>query len=165
MKSAEPESLLLADDDIIFCEVLGRALERRGFAVTVAHSVEQALPLAQQNPPHYAVVDLKMSGASGLVLVEALHKLDPAARIVVLTGYGSIATAVDAVRLGATHFLTKPANADEVVAAFSHTPQAEAGFVPPLPYSPRHEAEYLVRVLEENNGNIAQTAAQKQCYI
>jgi len=151
-------SLLLVDDDITFCQVLGRALEKRGFTVIIAHSVEQALPLAQAHPPHYAVVDLKMGGVSGLVLVEALHKLDPATRIVVLTGYGSIATAVDAVRLGAVHVLTKPANADEVVAAFSYVPQAEAEFVLPQPFSPRKEEEYLVRVLAENHGNVAQTA-------
>src|SRR5512135_3142903 len=103
-------SLLLVDDDTTFCAVLSRALEKRGFAVTVAHSVEDAMPLAQANSPEYAVVDLKMGGASGLTLVRALHELDPATRIVVLTGYASIATAVEAIKLGATQYLSKPAN-------------------------------------------------------
>jgi DNA-binding NtrC family response regulator len=94
-------TLLLVDDDVTFCSVLSRALEKRNFAVTVANSVEQALPLAKANPPEYAVVDLKMEGASGLVLIQALHELDAATRIVVLTGYASIATAVEAVKLGA----------------------------------------------------------------
>ena len=89
----EQASLLLVDDDLVFCQVLCRALEKRGFSITVAHSVEQAIPLAQANPPEYAVLDLKMNGASGLTLVQALHQLDPATRIVVLTGYASIATA------------------------------------------------------------------------
>ena len=97
---AEQASLLLVDDDATFCDVLRRALEKRNFSVTVAHSVEEAQPMAQANPPEYAVVDLKMSGASGLALVKMLHELDPATRIVVLTGYASIATAVEAIKLG-----------------------------------------------------------------
>ncbi len=96
----EQVTLLLVDDDIVFCQVLGHALEKRGFAVTVAHSVEQAIPLAAVNPPEYAVVDLKMGGASGLMLIQTLHELDPATRIVVLTGYASIATAVEGDQTG-----------------------------------------------------------------
>lgn len=99
-----------------------------------------------------------MTGASGLVLVEMLHRIKPDARIVVLSGYGSIATAVDAVRLGATHFLAKPANADEVVAAFSHTPHPESEIELPKIATPQQEAEYLARVLAEQGGNITQTA-------
>ncbi|MGC2166377.1 MAG: response regulator [Gallionella sp.] len=132
----------MVDDDTTFCKVLSRALEKRGFTVTVAHSVDQAL--AQANSPQYAVVDLKMGGASGLVLVEALHKLDPSTSIVVLTGYGSIATAVDAVRLGAIHFLSKPANADEVVAAFSHIPDPNSELDLPRPFSSQHEAHVRI---------------------
>jgi two-component system response regulator RegA len=113
-------ALMLVDDDIVFCSVLGQALERRGFIVTIAHSVEQALPLADKHPPSYAVVDLKMGGKSGLALVEALLKLDGTTRIVVLTSYSCISTAVQSIKLGAAHYLSKPANADEIVAAF-HT--------------------------------------------
>ncbi|MDP1634340.1 MAG: response regulator, partial [Gallionellaceae bacterium] len=89
MSPTEKPSLLLADDDATFRTVLSRALEKRGFAVTTAESVEKALPLAIDNPPEYAVIDLKMDGASGLVLVQKLHELDPATRIVMLTGYAS----------------------------------------------------------------------------
>lgn len=151
-------TLLLVDDDLVFCSVLSRALEKRGFAVTVAHSVETALPLAQANPPEYAVVDLKMEGASGLVLIQALHELDPATKIVVQTGYASIATAVEAIKLGATQYLAKPANADEIVAAFGHSANPES----PLKVLPtsvdRLEWEHIQRVLREQQGNISGTA-------
>jgi two-component system, response regulator RegA len=156
--SNEQPSLMLVDDDTTFCSVLSRALEKRGFAVTVAHSVEDALPLAQHSPPEYAVVDLKMGGASGLTLVRTLHELDPATCIVVLTGYASIATAVEAIKLGATQYLSKPANADEIVAAFGHLPSDTL----PLNAQPasvgRLEWEHIQRVLRENQGNISATA-------
>lgn len=149
----ESASLLLVDDDITFS-----ALKRRGFAVTVAHSVEQAIPIAEGNPPEFAVVDLKMGGAPGLALVKVLHALDPNTRIVVLTGYASIATAVEAIKLGATQYLAKPANADEIVAAFSHAPDNHA----PLKALPAQieslEWEHIQRVLLENDGNISATA-------
>ena len=156
--SNEQASLLLVDDDHTFCEVLSRALSKRGFHLTVAHSVEQALPLASASPPEFAVVDLKMGGASGLVLIRALHELDPATRIVVLTGYASIATAVEAIKLGATQYLSKPANADEIVAAFGHSATTDL----PLSAQPssinRLEWEHIQRVLQENQGNISATA-------
>lgn len=151
-------SLLLVDDDTTFCRVLGQALEKRGYAVRCAHSAEEALPLLQGQLPEYAVFDLKLPGASGLVLVELLHRIKPDARVVVLSGYASITTAVDAVRLGAVHFLSKPANADEVVAAFSYNPQAESELVLPQPFTEQQEIEYLKRVLHEHDGNITQTA-------
>ncbi len=158
MTRGEQPSLLLVDDDATFCGVLSRALEKRGFGVTVARSVEEALPLAQANPPEYAVVDMKMQGASGLVLIRALHELDPATRIVVLTGYASIATAVEAIKLGATQYLAKPANADEIVAAFGHV----ASDALPLDARPasveRLEWEHIQRVLQDNQGNISATA-------
>jgi two-component system, response regulator RegA len=154
----EQASLLLVDDDATFCNVLGRALEKRGFMVTVAHSVEQAMPLAQANPPEYAVVDLKMGGASGLALVRALHELDPATRIVMLTGYASIATAVEAVKLGATQYLSKPANADEIVAAFGHSASADTPISVQPPSVERLEWEHIQRVLHEHEGNISATA-------
>ena len=154
----ESASLLLVDDDITFCKVLSAALERRGFAVTVAHSVEQAIPAATSNPPEFAVVDLNMGGAPGLALVKVLQGLDPNTRIVVLTGYASIATAVAAIKLGATQYLAKPANADEIVAAFNHAPDSNA----PLKTQPaqieRLEWEHIQRVLHEHDGNISATA-------
>jgi len=154
----EQASLLLVDDDATFSQVLCHALGKRGFAVTVAHSVEQALPLARANPPEYAVVDLKMGGASGLTLIQALHELDPATRIVVLTGYASIATAVEAVKLGATQYLSKPANADEIVAAFVHHASADAPLNAQIPTVERLEWEHIQRVLHEHQGNVSVTA-------
>ncbi len=153
-------SLLLVDDNETFRSVLSRALEKRGFAVTLAESVEQALPLARSNPPEYAVVDLKMEGASGLVLVQALHELDSATRIVVLTGYASIATAVEAVKLGATQYLAKPANADEIVAAFGHNANADLPVGERPASVERLEWEHINRVLQEQQGNISATARQ-----
>ena len=154
----EQASLLLVDDDATFCQVLSAALKKRGYSVCVAHSVEQAIPLAQANPPEFAVVDLKMGGAPGLILVEALHRLDPNTRIVVLTGYASIATAVEAIKLGATQYLAKPANADEIVAAFGHTADSGA----PIKAQPTQienlEWEHIQRVLHENDDNISATA-------
>jgi two-component system response regulator RegA len=158
MSRAEQPTLLLVDDDATFRTVLSRALEKRGYAVTAADSVEQALPLAVANPPEYAVLDLKMNGASGLVLVQKLHELDPATRIVMLTGYASIATAVEAIKLGATQYLAKPANADEIVAAFGHTPDSSA----PLNDHPTQigdlEWDHIQRVLREHDDNISATA-------
>ena len=158
MSSAERPSLLLVDDDATFRTVLSRALDKRGFAVTAAENVEQALPIAAANPPEYAVLDLKMDGASGLVLVQKLHELDPATRIVMLTGYASIATAVEAIKLGATQYLSKPANADEIVAAFGHNASADI----PLEAQPatveRLEWEHIQRILRENGDNISATA-------
>ena len=158
LSGSEYPSLLLVDDDATFCQVLCRALEKRGYTVTVAHSVEQAIPLALATPPEYAVVDLKMDGASGLTLLQALRRLNPAARIVMLTGYASIATAVAAIKLGATQYLSKPANADEIVAAFGHhactdvLPSAQPSSVERL------EWEHIQRVLQEHQGNISATA-------
>jgi two-component system response regulator RegA len=156
--SRTPPSLLLVDDDHTFCEVMEQALERRGFAVRCAHSAEEALPMLQTYRPEYAVFDLKLPGASGLVLVEMLHRIKPDARVVVLSGYASVATAVDAVRLGAVHFLSKPANADEVVAAFSYSPQPDAQLELQRRSLEQQEAEYLQRMLHGHNGNISQTA-------
>ncbi|MFZ5523045.1 MAG: response regulator transcription factor [Pseudomonadota bacterium] len=151
-------SLILVDDDITFCKVLKPALEKRGFCVSVAHSVEQAIPLVETCPPEFAVIDLKMGGASGLVLVKRLHELDLNTRIVVLTGYASIATAVEAIKLGATQYLAKPANADEIVSAFGHS--ADGNF--PLKVQPTQignlEWDHIQRVLLEHGGNISATA-------
>ena len=157
-QGAESVSLLLVDDDITFCKVLSAAMERRGFTVTVAHSVEQAIPIAENNPPEFAVVDLKMGGAPGLALVKVLHGLDPNTRIVVLTGYASIATAVEAIKLGATQYLSKPANADEIVAAFDHAPDSNAPLKMQSTQIESLEWEHIQRVLREHDGNISATA-------
>lgn len=154
-------SLLLVDDDVVFCQVLSQALTRRGFIVSLAHQVDEALRLAEQDPPEYAVIDLKMPGPSGLVLVEKLTALDSHTRIVVLTGYASIATAVEAIKLGATHYLAKPADADEIVRAFACENGDATTAVTEAPLSvERLEWEHIQRVLLECQGNISATARQ-----
>ena len=152
-------TLLLVDDDEAFRRVLARAMERRGYAVSTAADVPEALAAAQQHPPEYAVVDLKMPGESGLVLIERLMELDPNTHIVMLTGYASIATAIEAIKLGATHYLAKPVDADEVVAALNKVDGDSSLFVSDSPLSvDRLEWEHIHRVLAENDGNISATA-------
>ena len=157
--TADKPSLLLVDDDDTFCQVLSAALERRGFAVRVAHNVAEGLAAAEGDSPEFAVIDLKMPGPSGLELVKKLKALDTHTRIVVLTGFASVATAVEAIKLGATHYLAKPADADEIVAAFSRDSGNDAVPVEtkPLPLS-RLEWEHIQKVLTECGGNISETA-------
>ena len=157
--TADKPSLLLVDDDDTFCQVLSAALERRGFAVRVAHNVAEGLAAAEGDSPEFAVIDLKMPGPSGLELVKKLKALDTHTRIVVLTGFASVATAVEAIKLGATHYLAKPADADEIVAAFSRDSGNAAVPVEakPLPLS-RLEWEHIQKVLTECGGNISETA-------
>ena len=154
-------SLLLVDDDATFCRVLGLALSRRGFAVTTARDSATARRLAAADPPEYAVLDLNLAGDSGLLLIPELLALDPATRIVVLTGYASIATAVEAIKLGAVNYLPKPADADQVAAAFGATTGDPAVPVNARPLSVnRLEWEHIQRVLRDNDGNISATARQ-----
>jgi two-component system response regulator RegA len=157
--AVDKPNLLLVDDDQMFCQVLSAALERRGFAVHVAHSVTEGFTAAEGDPPEYAVVDLKMPGPSGLELVKKLKELDAHTRIVVLTGYASIATAVEAIKLGAVHYLSKPADADEIVAAFQRDSgnATVAVETKPTPLS-RLEWEHIQKVLTECGGNISETA-------
>ncbi|MHB1101040.1 MAG: response regulator transcription factor [Burkholderiales bacterium] len=152
--------LLLVDDDETFLSVLSRAMEKRGFSVQCATCVENALFLVQENPPEYAVVDLKMPGDSGLVLIKKLKEIDEATRIVVLTGYASIATAVEAVKLGAIHYLTKPAKADEIAAALQRDGEGDvSASVNTNPMSvDRLEWEHIQSILAEHDGNISATA-------
>ena len=111
--------LLIVEDDANFARTLGRSFERRGYAVTMLPSPEGIEATVAAFAPDHAVVDLRLGGASGLSCVATLHALDPAMRIVVLTGFASIATAVEAIKLGATNYLTKPANTDDIEAAFA----------------------------------------------
>ncbi|MEI7970153.1 MAG: response regulator transcription factor [Betaproteobacteria bacterium] len=159
MNTPAPRTLLLADDDPTFCRVLARALERRGFSVRVAHDTDSALGLARAEVPAHAVVDLRMPGTSGLALVDQLRRLSADMRIVVLTGYASIATAVEAMKLGATHYLAKPADADEIVAAFGEAPPADGRVPEAKPLSVDRMAwEHIQRVLAEHGGNVSATA-------
>jgi two-component system response regulator RegA len=152
-------SLLLVDDDITLCEVLAKALTARGFEVRVAHTAKQATRLVDDDPPQFAVIALKLPDASGLKLLSALLALDLDMRIVVLTGYASIRTAVEAIKLGATDYLTKPASADEVVSALQRDRGNDSVPISKKPMSVhRAEWEYIGQVLRENNGNISASA-------
>jgi two-component system response regulator RegA len=134
-------------------------MRKRGFLVSLASSAESAFELAKQEAPEFAVVDLKMSGNSGLVLVRQLASLNAGTRIVVLTGFASIATAVEAIKLGATHYLAKPVDADEIVAAFEkQSGNAELELLTNPLSIDRLEWEHIQRVLAEHDGNISATA-------
>ncbi|MDD0809938.1 response regulator transcription factor [Curvibacter sp. RS43] len=118
---SEDRLLLLVEDDATFARTLIRSLERRGYTTLHASSLHDVSTLLEQHSPDYAVVDLKLNGdASGLACVQRLHQHDAAMRIVVLTGFASIATAVEAIKLGACHYLAKPSNTDDIEAAFGH---------------------------------------------
>lgn len=157
--NADRPTLLVVDDDATFARVLRNAFEARGYAVRVAHDVAQGVAAAQADPPEYAVIDLKMPGPSGLELVAKLKELDPATRIVMLTGYASIATAVEAIKLGAVHYLAKPADADEILAVFRRDDGDAATPVQPKPLSvARLEWEHIQKVLTECGGNVSETA-------
>ena len=151
-------SLLLVDDDETFLKRLGKAMEKRGFAVTMAGTVEEGRRIATQSPPAYAVVDLRLEDGNGLDVVEALRESRPEARIVVLTGYGAIATAVAAVKIGATDYLSKPADATEVTNALL----ARGDALPPPPENPmsadRVRWEHIQRVYEQCERNVSETA-------
>jgi len=155
----ERPNLLLADDDRTFCQVLTKALEGRGFAVDTVHDGASALRLIEEAAPEYAVVDLRLPDMSGLKLVERLKAVDENTNIVVLTGYGSIATAIEAIKLGATHYLTKPTNADEIEQSFK---KRRANADAPLSDRPlsidRLEWEHIQRVLASFDDNISATA-------
>lgn len=154
----EDRTLLLVDDDGPFVSRLGRAMEGRGYSVTTAESVSDGIRLATGGKPAYAVVDLRLDDGSGLEVVAALHEVRPDARVIVLTGYGNIATAVEAVKLGAVDYLSKPADADDVDAAL----QAEPGEKAPPPENPmsadRVRWEHIQRVYELCNRNVSETA-------
>jgi len=152
-------SLLLVDDDELFSRVMSQALGKRGFSVTVAHDVDEAIGLSQSQPPEFATVDLSLPGQSGLELVKHLLELDSNTRVVVVTGYASIATAVEAVKLGAIHYLAKPVDADDVVAAFKRDEGDATVAIAGQPLSVnRLEWEHIQKVLVEHDGNISATA-------
>jgi two-component system response regulator RegA len=160
MSSSAP-SILIVDDDQILRERLGRAFVTRGFEARTAAGPAQALDLARAESPEMAVVDLKMPGGSGLELVRDLLAIDGSTRIVILTGHGSIATAIEAVRLGATYYLPKPADVDDILAAFdrgSAPPLSGPSSDYPVPSLARAEYEHIQRVLLECAGNISEAA-------
>lgn len=156
------ESILVVDDDETFNAVLRRALSRRGFAVAGATAAEEALAQARANRPDAVVLDLNLGSVSGLALIRPLLEIAPKCRIVVLTGYASIATAVEAIKLGAVQYFAKPVEVDAIVAAFdapAGSAVAKAAEPPSDPLSvDRLEWEHIQRVLHEHEGNISSTA-------
>jgi two-component system response regulator RegA len=156
---ADHPSLLLADDDLVFCQVLSRALTARGFAVDTAHDGATALRLVEDLAPEFAIIDLRLPDISGLKVVERLKGMDENTRILVLTGFGSIATAIQAIKLGAVHYLTKPANVDDILAAFGNiSPSPEFKQIDKPLSVDRLEWEHIQRVLTDHDGNISATA-------
>jgi len=155
--AADP-SLLLVDDDAAFLSRLERAMTRRGFEVRIAGSVAAGLAAVTERPPAYAVVDLRLEDGNGLDVVSALHQKRADARAVVLTGYGNIATAVTAVKLGAMDYLSKPADADDVINALLATGEDK----PEPPENPmsadRVRWEHIQRVYELCDRNVSETA-------
>lgn len=156
---ATKSRLLIVDDDATFREVLARAMQRRDFDVATAESPSTALTAARTQIPDYAVVDLRMPASSGLTLIPELKRLNPAIRILMLTGFASIATAVEAIKLGAANYLAKPANADEIFAALTRDQTDNENDLPEQRLSvDRLEWEHIQKVLADNDGNISATA-------
>ena len=165
VKALPKPSVLLVDDDERLRSRMARAFEERGYEAQQADGYDAALAIAAEESTEFAVVDLRMPGKSGLEVVRELHRVDPATKIVVLTGYGSIATALEAMRLGATHYLTKPADVDEVIASFDRDNaepakdlEAAEGTEPETPSLARVEWEHIQRVLTDCDGNITKAA-------
>jgi two-component system response regulator RegA len=161
MHAETQRSVLVVDDDRRFAITLAAALARRGYVAHVAHDAAAALATAQSQKPSAAVVDLKLGAEDGLTLIEPLRREHPELRIVVLTGYASIATAVKAIKLGADDYLAKPVTAAQVAAVLERRPTDAGGSEaePREPMSPRRlEWEHIQRVLAEHDGNISATA-------
>jgi two-component system response regulator RegA len=154
---AEP-SLLLVDDDDAFRSAMAGALARRGFAVTTAANARDAERAAAQQVFEYALVDVRMPGRSGIELVAALRRIDDGTRVVVLTGYGTIANAVEAMRAGAVDYLTKPVDPAACERALLGRSVPEAAADGDVPSLERVEYEYLQRVLADCSGNVSEAA-------
>jgi two-component system response regulator RegA len=152
------KTLLIVDDDDPFRNRLGRAMESKGFKVSLAKSVEEGLISARKSPPGFAVVDLRLLDGNGLDVIEEIHKLKPDSRVVMLTGYGNLPTAVSAVKAGAIDYLAKPADAEDVEAALLAEPNSKAQ-PPENPMSAdRVKWEHIQRVFELCNRNVSETA-------
>lgn len=155
----DAQTIVLVDDDPVFTEVMARGFSRRGFTTHTCGSADEALAVCNNVAPSHILLDLNMAGTSGLMVLPKLLELAPNARLVVLTGYSSIATAVAATRAGAINYLCKPATVDEVLRAFEGDTEAVIPDVPAAPMSvERMEWEHIQRVLAENDNNISATA-------
>jgi two-component system response regulator RegA len=153
-----PGRVLIVDDDERFCRRLAQSMERRGFEVITAAGVAEAEEIARRDPPGYAVVDLRLEDGSGLDVVQSIRNARSEARVIMLTGYGNIATAVAAVKAGAVDYLPKPADADQVAAALLRMEDS----LPPPPEHPmsadRVRWEHIQRVYEQCDRNVSETA-------
>ena len=155
----DPRHLLIVEDDAKFAAILQKSFERRGYQVSRASSLAEVLQALERSTPGYAVVDLKLEGESGLACVQVLHEHDPAMLIVVLTGFASIATAVEAIKLGACHYLAKPSNSDDIEAAFSKGVGDTAAPITARQTSIKTlEWERIHETLVETDFNISETA-------
>jgi ActR/RegA family two-component response regulator len=151
--------LLLVEDDAAFARTLKRSFERRGYSVLLAATLDEIVALLQTRTPGFAVVDLKLTGASGLTCIQTLHAHDPGMLIVVLTGYASIATAVEAIKLGACHYLAKPSNTDDIEAAFGRGEGGKDVGLTERPTSIKTlEWERIHETLADTGFNISETA-------
>jgi two-component system response regulator RegA len=161
-KSLNASSILVVDDALILRERLGEAFAQRGFRVETAGNFEEALRKFSDAPTDLAVLDLRMPGKNGLELLQALKRIRSETRVVMLSGFGSISTAIDSVRLGATYFLSKPADADDILHAFlrGDSPSDQALDIEefPTPVLARAEWEHIHRVLADCSGNISEAA-------
>jgi two-component system response regulator RegA len=156
-RANEERSLLIVDDDEVFRTRLARAMAERGFSVGTAESVATGIKAAERQPPAFAVIDLKLGDGSGLDLVEIVRSKRPDARIVMLTGYGAIASAVVAIKAGAVDYLAKPATADEIQAALLGGRQAKPAALEPMS-ADRVWWEHIQRVFELCDRNVSETA-------
>lgn len=151
--------LILVEDDEAFARTLKRSFERRGYRVLTADSQAALVDVLDGHRPDYAVVDLKLGAESGLVCVQTLHAHDPMMVIVVLTGFASIATAVEAIKLGASHYLAKPSNTDDIEAAFARSAGDPSTPLAPRPTSIKTlEWEHIHEVLKDSDFNISEAA-------
>ncbi|WP_019515066.1 response regulator transcription factor [Sphingomonas sp. Mn802worker] len=151
--------LLIIEDDAVFARTLARSFERRGYQVEVIGGPDPLDTAMETFRPEFAVVDLRLAGASGLACVERLHQRDPATRIVVLTGFASIATAVEAIKLGATNYLTKPANTDDIEAAFARADGDAQADLATRPTSIKTlEWEHIHQTLADTGFNVSEAA-------
>jgi two-component system, response regulator RegA len=156
---AEAGHLLIVDDDEHYREVLTRSLARRGFQVLAAPTLTAALAICRERLPEYVILDLNLAGESGLTLIQPLLALSPQARIVVLTGYASIPTVVSAMKLGATQYLSKPADVADILRALWDDGEALAGVAVDQRMSVQHlQWEYIQRTLDDYGGNVSATA-------
>jgi len=160
--SLAASSILLVDDSIVLRDRLALAFQQRGFRVAVASNYDEALVVFSADPTDLAVLDLRMPGKPGLALLQELKSISPATKVLILSGFGSIATAIDAIRLGATNFLPKPADAEDILTAFVRgeegidLPESDESI--PVPTLAQAEWEHIHRILADCGGNISEAA-------